>query len=111
MMKDEGVTKKNTGRTGLSFGIGLRKNFPSKWDDAEKWLISGHDSPAHGVVKFTNFMSKQCGINGSIIKQEEKHDKTDMFSDESMLLKGKNYYFFWYSCWFIYLVPNIYLLV
>ncbi|KAJ7951434.1 Remorin family protein [Quillaja saponaria] len=29
-----------------------RKNFPSKWDDAEKWLISNgscHDSPSHNI--------------------------------------------------------------
>ncbi|MCL7044893.1 hypothetical protein MKW94_019759 [Papaver nudicaule] len=29
-----------------------RKGFPSKWDNAEKWIISsGHDSPAHPFVK------------------------------------------------------------
>ncbi|KAK3025143.1 hypothetical protein RJ639_043925 [Escallonia herrerae] len=37
------------GRPMFSFSVGnlSRKNFPSKWDDAEKWLISGNDSPAH----------------------------------------------------------------
>ncbi|XP_076889387.1 uncharacterized protein LOC143540127 [Bidens hawaiensis] len=29
----------------FSVGAGSRKNFPSKWDDAQKWLISG--PPAH----------------------------------------------------------------
>ncbi|XP_026430079.1 uncharacterized protein LOC113326595 [Papaver somniferum] len=28
-----------------------RKGFPSKWDNAEKWIISTHDSPAHPFVK------------------------------------------------------------
>ncbi|KAI9119836.1 hypothetical protein K1719_009225 [Acacia pycnantha] len=34
-----------------SVGNLSRKNFPSKWDDAEKWLISSscHESPAHSV--------------------------------------------------------------
>ncbi|XP_076926362.1 uncharacterized protein LOC143589498 [Bidens hawaiensis] len=29
----------------FSVGVGSRKSFPSKWDDAQKWLISG--PPAH----------------------------------------------------------------
>lgn len=41
------------GRPVFSFSVGnpSRKNFPSKWDDAEKWLISSscHDSPAHTI--------------------------------------------------------------
>lgn len=52
------VTKRNNveppctpGRPIFSFStvgnnLTTRKQFPSKWDDAEKWLISGHDSPA-----------------------------------------------------------------
>lgn len=39
------------GRPVFSFSAGNhpRKSFPSKWDDAEKWLMSSscHDSPAH----------------------------------------------------------------
>ncbi|KAF6139801.1 hypothetical protein GIB67_009648, partial [Kingdonia uniflora] len=39
------------GRPVFSFNVGnlSRKSFPSKWDDAEKWLISSscHESPAH----------------------------------------------------------------
>ncbi|KAI7734727.1 hypothetical protein M8C21_015434 [Ambrosia artemisiifolia] len=58
------------GRPGFSFIVGSRKNFPSKWDDAEKWLINGHDSP-------TNFMLKQCGVNGSVVKHEETHKETE----------------------------------
>lgn len=53
------VTKRNSvdapptpGRPIFSFSAGnlSRKGFPSKWDDAEKWLNSSsscHDSPAH----------------------------------------------------------------
>lgn len=33
---------------------GRRRNFPSKWIDAEKWVTSGHDSPAHSL-KNTQF--------------------------------------------------------
>ncbi|GMY34890.1 hypothetical protein FCV25MIE_30132 [Fagus crenata] len=55
------------GRPVFSFstvGNHSRKSFPSKWDDAEKWLMSTscHDSPAHPIKpssessKFT----KQC---------------------------------------------------
>ncbi|KAM7480658.1 hypothetical protein LguiA_028871 [Lonicera macranthoides] len=52
------VTKRNNveppctpGRPIFSFStvgnnLTTRRQFPSKWDDAEKWLISGHDSPA-----------------------------------------------------------------
>ncbi|KAI4355360.1 hypothetical protein L6164_004141 [Bauhinia variegata] len=39
-----------------------RKSFPSKWDDAEKWLISTscHDSPAHSIkVSESSKISKQ----------------------------------------------------
>lgn len=40
------------GRPVFSFSVGnlSKKAFPSKWDDAEKWLFNGsscHDSPAH----------------------------------------------------------------
>ncbi|GMI77834.1 hypothetical protein like AT1G53860 [Hibiscus trionum] len=54
------------GRPVFSFsgGGGGRKSFPSKWDDAEKWLInsSGHDSPAHShTIKLPPAMvAKQC---------------------------------------------------
>ncbi|KAI3775160.1 hypothetical protein L1987_49729 [Smallanthus sonchifolius] len=61
-------------RPGFSFSVGSRKSFPSKWDDAEKWLINGLHSPS-------NFMLKQCGINGSVIKQDEKDKETEGFAD------------------------------
>ncbi|KAM5579673.1 hypothetical protein ABKV19_009454 [Rosa sericea] len=50
------------GRPVFSFSVGnlSRKSFPSKWDDAEKWLISSscHDSPAHHTTKVSN--ARQC---------------------------------------------------
>lgn len=50
------------GRPVFSFSVGnlSRKSFPSKWDDAEKWLINSscHDSPAHNSTKVSN--AKQC---------------------------------------------------
>ncbi|KAJ0744983.1 putative remorin [Helianthus annuus] len=65
------------GRPGFSFTVGSRKSVPSKWDDAEKWLINGHDSPS-------NFMVKQCGINGPVIKPFESSDLVlkDKFTNE-----------------------------
>ncbi|CAK9164457.1 unnamed protein product [Ilex paraguariensis] len=69
------VTKRNVeapstpGRPIFNFSVGnnlSRKSFPSKWDDAEKWLISGsscHDSPAHHHgFKPSDFskMAKHC---------------------------------------------------
>ncbi|KAI3786230.1 hypothetical protein L1987_45365 [Smallanthus sonchifolius] len=42
------------GRPVFSFSVGPRKNFPSKWDDAQKWLISPprHKTPisVYGTV-------------------------------------------------------------
>ncbi|KAF7843683.1 putative DNA binding protein [Senna tora] len=71
-----------------SVGNLSRKSFPSKWDDAEKWLISttttsscGHGSPAHTVFKVSETSSKihisrQCG-DGDFKKHiEDFSDKT-----------------------------------
>ncbi|XP_027351045.1 uncharacterized protein LOC113862102 [Abrus precatorius] len=48
------------GRPVFSFNNSVsRKSFPSKWDDAEKWLTS-HDSPSHAVkVCQTSNISRQ----------------------------------------------------
>ncbi|CAH8337520.1 unnamed protein product [Eruca vesicaria subsp. sativa] len=37
---------------------GRRRNFPSKWDDAEKWVTSGHESPAHSLKVFYSEKSR-----------------------------------------------------
>ncbi|KAG6525360.1 hypothetical protein ZIOFF_015316 [Zingiber officinale] len=52
LMGQRGVESPSTPyRAAISFSPGhpYRKNVPSKWDDAEKWLISSscHESPAH----------------------------------------------------------------
>jgi len=42
---------------------GRRRNFPSKWIDAEKWVTSsGHDSPAHSLKnnQFDGFKHQVC---------------------------------------------------
>ncbi|KAL0319489.1 UNVERIFIED_CONTAM: hypothetical protein Sangu_2105100 [Sesamum angustifolium] len=70
------VTRRNVeapptpGRPVFSFSNGgfSRKSFPSKWDDAEKWLVSGHDSPANNnhhsfllkSLDSSKMFSKQC---------------------------------------------------
>lgn len=53
------------GRPVFSFSAGnhSRKSFPSKWDDAEKWLMSSscHDSPAHTIKPSeSSKITKQC---------------------------------------------------
>ncbi|KAL1076788.1 hypothetical protein V6Z11_D10G055200 [Gossypium hirsutum] len=54
------------GRPVFSFSGGnlARKSFPSKWDDAEKWLISSscHESPAHTIKSLleSSKVTKQC---------------------------------------------------
>ncbi|KAJ1390581.1 hypothetical protein SESBI_37322 [Sesbania bispinosa] len=61
------------GRPVFSFSSGSlgrnlsRKGFPSKWDDAEKWLMSSscHDSPAHNTVNMkvsesSKISTRQC---------------------------------------------------
>ncbi|KAM1717084.1 hypothetical protein COP2_025235 [Malus domestica] len=58
------------GRPVFSFSVGnfSRKSFPSKWDDAEKWLISTscHESPAHTIKPQSDstniFNPKQCEV-------------------------------------------------
>lgn len=54
------------GRPIFSFSAGhlAKKSFPSKWDDAEKWLISSscHESPAHAIKPSldSSKIHKQC---------------------------------------------------
>ncbi|CAH1428859.1 unnamed protein product [Lactuca virosa] len=74
------------GRPVFSFSVGnntTRKNFvPSKWNDAEKWLVSDHESTTHhhhhhlnGFVKSADFVSRKSSSssNGShVTKQQTK---------------------------------------
>lgn len=61
------------GRPVFSFSAGnhSRKSFPSKWDDAEKWLMSSscYDSPAHNTkpsepskIKQADSFKQQVGV-------------------------------------------------
>ncbi|KAJ8465638.1 hypothetical protein OPV22_028190 [Ensete ventricosum] len=60
-------TPSTPGKPVFSFSPGhlYRKNIPSKWDDAEKWLISSscNESPAH-VTKPTESSSKSSRQHG-----------------------------------------------
>lgn len=76
------------GRPIFSFSVGnnlsstSRKNFPSKWDDAEKWLINGLDSPAHhqGLkLPDPSKLSKPC--NG--------YKPTQFFAEKSRVTEEK----------------------
>ncbi|KAG6538760.1 hypothetical protein ZIOFF_003888 [Zingiber officinale] len=61
------------GRPFVSFSLGqiTRKNVPSKWDDAEKWLIGSpcHESPAH--VKKPTEMSKIYKQNDGVLQKDD----------------------------------------
>ncbi|KAK4361745.1 hypothetical protein RND71_016986 [Anisodus tanguticus] len=87
LLRKEGVssvTRRNNmdapstpGRPIFSFSVGgkfSRKNFPSKWDDAEKWLVNGssfQDSPNNGLKGplESSKLLKQC--NGYKLKEAE----------------------------------------
>ncbi|KAL4291382.1 hypothetical protein GQ457_14G007630 [Hibiscus cannabinus] len=61
-------------------GGGGRKNFPSKWDDAEKWLISSpcHDSPAHTIKLPPAMVAKQS---------DNFKQQAEVFSEKSRVNK------------------------
>ncbi|XVE51781.1 hypothetical protein DITRI_Ditri02bG0068800 [Diplodiscus trichospermus] len=70
----------------FSFGGGnlARKSFPSKWDDAEKWLISSscHESPAHPIKAppESSKMTKQC---------DNFKQATDIFAEKSRVTEER----------------------
>ncbi|KAJ4964223.1 hypothetical protein NE237_024162 [Protea cynaroides] len=73
------------GRPVFSFSVGNlpRKSFPSKWDDAEKWLSNSscHDSPAH-VIKppeASSFSKQNVVLN----------QKAGVFSEKSRVAEEK----------------------
>lgn len=64
------------GRPLFSFSSGLpRKSFPSKWDDAEKWLMSTscHDSPAH-INNNNNTLKVSVSDSSKITNRTQCHD-------------------------------------
>ncbi|XVF27147.1 hypothetical protein REPUB_Repub14bG0081500 [Reevesia pubescens] len=84
----EGVNSVTTtpGRPVFSFSGGnlARKSFPSKWDDAEKWLISSscHESPAHTLKPppESSKMTKQC---------DNFKQQTGVFAEKSRVTEEK----------------------
>ncbi|CAH9098852.1 unnamed protein product [Cuscuta epithymum] len=76
-----GRTKRNVadgpstpGRPIFSFSVGnfSRKSVPSKWDDAEKWVVNGgsHESPVAQHNPFLKFSTQQkCSSSGFCPKQ------------------------------------------
>ncbi|KAJ1408317.1 Remorin, C-terminal [Sesbania bispinosa] len=87
------------GRPVFSFSSGSlgrnlsRKGFPSKWDDAEKWLMSSscHDSPAHNTVNMkVSESSRSAPDNVSIL---DPHNTVGVFNGVScptdIVLKDK----------------------
>ncbi|GMN68796.1 hypothetical protein TIFTF001_037848 [Ficus carica] len=73
------------GRPVFSFSSGnfSRKSFPSKWDDAEKWLISSscHDSPAHTVKSSESVRTAR--------QSDGFKPQMEVFSDKSRVTEEK----------------------
>ena len=59
-----------------------RKSFPSKWDDAEKWLMSSscHESPAHATAVKVSESSK---ISSTQCDDDSFNQQMECFSDKS----------------------------
>lgn len=74
------------GRPIFSFSVGSRKNIPSKWDDAQKWLIGGPDSPAHHHHNLVSKHSSNNGSHGHVVKpqQLEHHGKITTDQEEKV---------------------------
>nr|GMC55748.1 uncharacterized protein LOC109190269 [Ipomoea batatas] len=66
------------GRPIFSFSVGIfsRKSVPSKWDDAEKWVVNGtscHDSPAHNppqTLKSSNYSNGESATTDVLLKDK-----------------------------------------
>ncbi|GAB4841911.1 hypothetical protein Ancab_011867 [Ancistrocladus abbreviatus] len=74
------------GRPVFSFSVSRKSSFPSKWDDAEKWLI-GIDSPAHHAFSTKSLdsaakSSKQCD---GLSKQQAE----EVFVEKSRVTEDK----------------------
>ncbi|XP_039061561.1 uncharacterized protein LOC120205843 [Hibiscus syriacus] len=81
------------GRPVFSFsggGGGGRKGFPSKWDDAEKWLISSscHDSPAHTIRPPPAQSSKVAKQSDNFKQQGEVFSDKSRVTEEKVTFKG-----------------------
>ncbi|PQP97845.1 uncharacterized protein Pyn_00368 [Prunus yedoensis var. nudiflora] len=76
------------GRPVFSFSVGnfARKSFPSKWDDAEKWLISTscHDSPAHTIKPSADSTKIVNANQGDNFKQQ-----MEVFAEKTRVAEEK----------------------
>ena len=74
------------GRPLFNFSIGTysRKSIPSKWEDAEKWLISSscHESPAH-VAKSSDPAAKFSRQNRGFHQKGENFEERTRVSEEN----------------------------
>ncbi|XP_065868452.1 uncharacterized protein [Euphorbia lathyris] len=74
------------GRPVFNYNL-TKKNFPSKWDDAEKWLISTscHESPAHNAFK----PSPDCSKFQKPCDQIQIKQQMDVISEKSRVTEEK----------------------
>ncbi|XP_010501050.1 PREDICTED: uncharacterized protein LOC104778323 [Camelina sativa] len=72
---------------------GRRRNFPSKWMDAEKWVTtSGHDSPAHSLksTQFDGFKHQVEVVYSEKSRvTEECYNGSVSLSPQDLILKDK----------------------
>ncbi|KAK9099630.1 hypothetical protein Syun_026675 [Stephania yunnanensis] len=73
-----------------------RKSFPSKWDDAEKWLISSsssscHDSPAH-VIKPTDQTSTIARHSDVFLQKGESCAEKTRLVEEKVSKAVRNFH-------------------
>ncbi|EYU21275.1 hypothetical protein ABFS82_09G128300 [Erythranthe guttata] len=96
------VTKRNVeapptpGRPVFSFSTAnySRKSFPSKWDDAEKWLAGGnscHDSPANNNTSYSHGVFKALEPSRMFTRQCSgyKPQLGDIFAEKSRITDEK----------------------
>ncbi|KAL6996190.1 hypothetical protein U1Q18_006324 [Sarracenia purpurea var. burkii] len=95
------VTRRNNveapstpGRPVFSFSNGnlSRKSFPSKWDDAEKWLSSSsscHDSPAHRHPHHHVFNLRASESSRFSKQSDGFRQQTDVFAEKSRVTEEK----------------------
>ncbi|XP_047342745.1 uncharacterized protein DDB_G0284459 [Impatiens glandulifera] len=84
-MRDRVEAPPTPGRPIFGFSSS-RKGFPSKWDDAEKWLNNngGHESPAHLHLALLNPLQEEHNNNNN---NNNKQD--DNISEKSRLVTDK----------------------
>ncbi|BAT98229.1 hypothetical protein VIGAN_09186900 [Vigna angularis var. angularis] len=84
------------GRPVFTFSSGLpRKSFPSKWDDAEKWLMSTscHDSPAHNNIN-NNTLKVSVSDSSKVATRQQCEDvgfkqQMENFSEKSRVTEER----------------------